>query len=54
MIHKKLRQSGNSWALVIPKVILEAMNINPVLNEICIEIEGDAIKLRKYREEKDK
>ena len=54
MLHKKLRQTGNSWGVVIPKAFLESVNINPILDEISLEIEGDAIKLRKYREEKDK
>ena len=54
MLHKKFREAGASWSIIIPKAILQAMNINPVLDEISIEIEGDAIKLKKYREEKEK
>ena len=54
MLHKKFRQLGNSWGIVIPKAIIQAMNINPVLDEISITIEGDSIKLKKYREENDK
>ena len=54
ILHKKFRQLGNSWGIVIPKAIIQAMNINPVLDEISITIEGDSIKLKKYREENDK
>ena len=54
MLHKKFREAGASWSIIIPKAILQAMNINPVLDEMSIEIEGDAIKLKKYREEKEK
>lgn len=54
MLHKKLRQLGNSWGIVIPKAILQAMNINPVLDEMSITIEGDTIKLKKYKEEDNK
>ena len=53
MLHKKMRETGGSWSIIIPKAILQAMNINPVLDEISIEIEGDAIKLRKYKGEKE-
>lgn len=48
MLHKKLRPLGNSWGIVIPKALLQAMNINPVQDEICITIENDEIKLKKY------
>ena len=54
MLHKKLRQTGNSWGVVIPKAFLESVNINPVLDEVSIEIEGDTIKLKKYKKDKDK
>lgn len=54
MLHKKFRQLGNSWGIVIPKAIIQAMNINPVLDEISITIEGDSIKLKKYKQENDK
>lgn len=49
MIHKKLRQLGNSWGVVIPKAILEALNINPVIDEISISIENNSIKIDKYK-----
>lgn len=51
MFHKKLRQAGGSWSIVIPKVILEAMNINPVLDKLSITMENDTIKLKKYKKE---
>lgn len=54
MLHKKLRQTGNSWGVVIPKAFLESVNINPVLDEVSIEIESDTIKLKKYKKDKDK
>lgn len=52
MIHKKLRQMGNSWGLIIPETLPEVMNINPVLDEIGITIENDEIKLKKYKQDK--
>lgn len=54
MLHKKFRQLGNSWGIVIPKAIIQAMNINPVLDEMSITIEDDTIKLKKYKENEDK
>ena len=37
MIIKKLRNIGNSWGVIIPKAILEGLNINPVRDEVSIE-----------------
>ena len=53
MIHKKLRQLGNSWGIVLPKVLLQALNINPVIDEISISIENNSIKISRYDAEKD-
>ena len=50
-MHKRLRQTGNSWSLLIPKNILELVNINPVLDEIEIIVEKDEIRLKKYKQE---
>ena len=49
MIIKKLSNIGNSWGLIIPKVLLEALNINPVRDEVSIEIESDGIKIKKVK-----
>lgn len=51
MKHKKLRQLGNSWGIVIPKAILEGLRINPVLDEVSLHIENDSVVIRKYRNE---
>lgn len=51
MIIKNLRNIGNSWGLIIPKAILEAMNINPVRDQVSIEIEPDGIKIKKAKKE---
>jgi len=49
MIIKKLRNIGNSWGVIIPKAILEGLNINPVRDEVSIEIEPDGIKIKKVK-----
>lgn len=53
MMHKKLRQLGNSWGLVIPKAILEGLRINPVLDEISLYIENDSVVIKKYKKENE-
>lgn len=50
-MHKKLRQTGNSWNLLIPKNILELINVNPVLDEVEIIVEKDEIRIKKYKGE---
>lgn len=54
MIHKKLREIGNSWGVVIPKAILEGLRINPVLDEVSLYIENDSILIKKYKKEDEK
>ncbi len=48
-MYKKLRQTGSSWNLLIPKSILDVTNINPVLDEVEIIVERDEIRIRKYK-----
>ena len=54
MIHKRLREIGNSWGVVIPKAILEGLRINPVLDEVSLYIENDSIVIKKYKKEDEK
>lgn len=51
MIIKKLTNIGNSWGVIIPKALLDVLNINPVKDEISIEIEPDGIKLKKHKKD---
>ncbi len=51
-MHKKLRQQGTSWGLIIPKAILELLKVNPVLDEVELIVENNELKIRKYKEEK--
>lgn len=44
---KKLYKSGNAWALLIQKAILELLNINPEVDEVELEVEGKVLKVRK-------
>ncbi|MBD5403246.1 hypothetical protein HDR58_10700 [bacterium] len=51
MIIKKIRNIGTSWGVIIPKAILDGLNINPVRDEVSIEIEADGIKIKKVKKE---
>lgn len=44
---------GNSWGLILPKALLEVMDINPVIHEVSITVENDEIKLKKYKENEE-
>ena len=49
---KKLRPIGNSWGIIIPKNILEILGINPVLDEIDIDIIDKVLMIKKSKEQK--
>lgn len=51
-MHKKLRQMGCSWGLIIPKAILELINVNPVLDEVDLKVVDDKIIITKFKEDK--
>ncbi len=53
MLKKKITSIGNSWGVIIPKVILDCLNINPVRDEVTIEIEPDGIKIKKAKKEEN-
>ncbi len=50
-MHKKLRQLGTSWGIILPKPILELLNINPVLDEVELVVENNELKIKKYKPE---
>ena len=40
-------RSGNAWALLIQKVILELLDINPETDEVELEVENKVLKVKK-------
>ena len=46
---KKLYKSGNAWALLIQKAILELLDINPETDELELEIENKTLKVKKAK-----
>lgn len=44
---KKMYKSGNAWALLIQKAILQLLDIDPEVDEVEMEIEGKVLKITK-------
>lgn len=47
MIKKHLRNIGNSYGIIIPKLYLEEMGINPVLHDVEIEVKDKVLHVKK-------
>ena len=47
---RKFTRIGNSWGVIIPKSLLEVLKINPVLDKIDFEIEGETLKITKAKD----
>ncbi|MBR3605367.1 MAG: hypothetical protein IKL52_05000 [Candidatus Gastranaerophilales bacterium] len=46
---KKMYKSGNAWAVIIQKPILELLNINPEQDEIELTVENKTLKIEKAK-----
>ena len=44
---KKLYKSGNAWALLIQKAILELLDIDPENDEVELEVENKILKIKR-------
>lgn len=44
---KKLYRSGNAWALLIQKAILELLDIDPENDEVELIVENKELKVKK-------
>ena len=52
MLKRKFTQIGNSWGIIVPKNILDIVNLNPLIdNEVELCIENNEIKIRKIKKE---
>ena len=47
MIKKKMVQVGNSWGMVIPKAIIDGLQINPATDILEVYIADNEIRIRK-------
>lgn len=54
MLIKKISKIGNSWGIIIPPSIWELMSINTVKDQISIEVENNAIIIKKHKQENNK
>lgn len=53
MVRKSLRTIGNSYGLIIPKLYLEEMGINPVLHDVDIEVKDKVLTVKKIDKKTD-
>ena len=44
---KKMYKSGNAWALLIQKAILQLIDVNPEVDEVELEVENKVLKVKK-------
>ena len=49
MFKKNLRSIGNSWGVIIPKVFIENLNINPVTDRVELYLENNEIRIKKLK-----
>lgn len=50
-MRKKLYKSGNAWAVIIQKTILELLDINPERDEIELSVENKVLKIEKAKKD---
>lgn len=51
MVKKSLRAIGGSYGIIIPKLYLEEMGINPVLHDVEIEVKDKVLMVKKAEKE---
>ena len=44
---KKMYRSGNAWALLILKAILELLDINPEVDEVELSVDNKVLTVKK-------
>ena len=44
---RNLSRSGNGWAVFLPKVIIELLDLNPEKDQIELEVENKILKIKK-------
>ena len=52
-MHKKLRNIGNSWGLIILISILYLLKFNPAIDEVELIVEKDKLTIQKYKKAHD-
>ncbi len=52
MVRRNLRPIGGSYGLIIPKIYLQEMGVNPVLHDVDIEVKDKVLLVKKLEKEK--
>ncbi len=53
MVRKKLVEIGNSYYVIIPRLFMEQMGINPVINnEVDLEVIDKILRIKKIDSDK--
>ncbi|MBO6273213.1 hypothetical protein J6O48_10615 [bacterium] len=52
MVRKKIQAIGSSYGIIIPKLYLEEMGINPVLHDVEIEVKDKVLHVKKAEDKK--
>lgn len=47
---RKLSKSGNGWAIFLPKVVIELLELNPEIDQIEMNIENKVLTIKKSDE----
>ncbi len=48
---KKMYRSGNAWALLIQKAILELLDIDPEIDELELTVENKVLMVKKAKKD---
>ena len=49
-MERKLFRAGNGWSLLLPKVIIELLKIDPENDTVEMQIENDVLKIKKIKQ----
>ncbi|MBP3924713.1 hypothetical protein J6E39_05670 [bacterium] len=53
MVRKKIQQIGSSYGIIIPKIFFEDMGVNPILDDVELEIRDKILHVKKAEKKKD-
>lgn len=53
MVRRALRPIGGSYGVIIPKLYLEEMGVNPVLHDVDIEVKDKVLVVKKLDKVKE-
>lgn len=51
MIVKNITKFGNSWGVIIPPAILKLLSINPVTDQVILDVQDNEIRIKKIKKD---